>query len=75
MDNHTLIRILGQTPEVKLRILEFPELTEEPPTPVWKLEKKRQQELAEATTEASDYINATRQMSRAIRKTAMSPSD
>ena len=60
MDNHTLIRILGQTPETKLRLLGFAESAEEPATPIWKLEKKRQQELQEATNEASNYISATR---------------
>ena len=68
MDNPTLIRILGQAPETRLKLLELAERwtgSTRDPTP------EQQRELEEATTEASNYTSATRRLSRAIRRIAM----
>ena len=71
MDNPTLIRILGQAPETKLKLLELAERSTgsaQDRTP------KQQREMEEATNEASNYTSATRRLSRAMRRIAMSHS-
>ena len=71
MDNPTLIQILGQIPESRLKLLELLESTEEPITPAWELKEKQRRELEEATAQALNYTSATRRLSRAIRQIAM----
>ena len=75
MDNPTLIRILGQTPETRLKLLDLAERWAIPAQD--KMQNRtpeQEQELEQATAEASNYTSGTRRLSRAIRRMAMLPS-
>ena len=72
MDNTTLMRVLSQIPEARLRLLELAgELTGR----AWEMEDKRRREVEEAITEASNHITATRRLHRTMRNIVIRPGD
>ncbi len=68
MDNTTLMRVLSQIPEARLRLLELAGRA-------WEMEDKRRREVEEAITEASNHITATRRLHRTMRNIVIRPGD
>ena len=71
MDTATLTRILGRTPECRLKLLE---LAREMKGPAWELSKKQRLELAKAADRASEHVESTRRLLRAMQSVMSRPS-